>query len=939
MIRSPLRASLRLALVLCLSACGQSHVTPTTPVVETTAPVTLTALAITPDAGHGAAGTATQLTATGTFSDGSKSNISSQVTWTSSSTAIASVNSQGMLNAFVPGNITLSASLSGMSASTTFTVTAPILVGIEITPPLPNLANGRTLQLVATGVFSDNSTQNLTTQVTWSSSTTTVASIGTSTGIAAAAGVGTTTITAASGLVSGNLVLTVTAASLTAIQVTPATPSIAKGLSQQFTATGIFSDNSTQDLTTQVTWKSSSTSVATVSVSSGLATGTGLGSTPISATIGTISGNTAITVTPAILQSIEVTPATPSYAKGLSAQLTATGIFTDNSKQDLTTQVVWASSSTAAATVSNAAGTQGTLQTAGVGTSTLSATLNAIAGSTLITVTPAQLVSIQVTPPVSSIAKGLTQQFTATGIYTDNTTQDLTTTALWSSSTTATSTISNAAGSQGAAFAAGVGSTTVTATSGTISGNAPFAVTPAVVVSIQVTSPDVSVAKGLPEQFTATGTFTDNSIQDVTAMSLWASSVTGVATISNAAGSKGVASTTGTGTTSISATIGVVSGSSPFSVTPAVLVSIAVTPANPPVNLGLHQQFAATGTYTDSSTQNLTTTVTWSSATTSVATISNAAGSNGFATTVTTGSSLITATLGSISGSTTLTVTAAALVSIAVTPTAPSIAKGLTQQFTAIGTYTDASTQDLTTTATWFSATGAVASISNAAGTKGKATGLTIGTSAITAVSSGITSNTATLTVTAATLVSIAVTPTGVDLAIGTTQQFVATGTFTDSSTQNLTASATWASSNGAAIAISNAPGFRGFASAVADGSSNITATVGSVVSPADSAHVHVAYNTGTSSIYSLLFNATCANSGCHLSTNQDPSAPWVYVVGDPGTTYGEVSLEIAPGAPAASPLYDSPCVSKDMPPSGPLMSAADCALIFQWITEGALQN
>ncbi len=261
-------------------------------------------------------------------------------------------------------------------------------------------------------MFSDNTTQNLTTQVTWSSSTAAVASIGGSSGIASASSVGMTTITATSGAVSGSLVLTVTAATLMAIQVTPATPSIAKGLSQQFIATGIFSDNTTQNLTTQSTWKSSSTSIATVAVSSGVATGSGLGTTVISATIGTISGNTSITVTPAVLASIQVTPSSPSYAKGLSAQLSATAIFTDNTTQDVTTQVEWASTNTAAATVSNAAGTQGTLQTVGTGTATLSATFNTTSGSTLVTVTPAQLLSIQVTPPAPSVAKGLSQQFT-----------------------------------------------------------------------------------------------------------------------------------------------------------------------------------------------------------------------------------------------------------------------------------------------------------------------------------------------------------------------------------------------------------------------------------------------------------------------------------------------------------------------------------------------
>jgi hypothetical protein len=93
----------------------------------------------------------------------------------------------------------------------------------------------------------------------------------------------------------------------------------------------------------------------------------------------------------------------------------------------------------------------------------------------------------------------------------------------------------------------------------------------------------------------------------------------------------------------------------------------------------------------------------------------------------------------------TLTVTPAALVSIAVTPASPSIVKGATQQFTATGTYSDSSTQNLTSTATWSSATVSVATI-NAAGL---ATGVAAGTSNITATNStgNVTSNAATLTV------------------------------------------------------------------------------------------------------------------------------------------------------------------------------------------------
>ena len=67
-------------------------------------------------------------------------------------------------------------------------------------------------------------------------------------------------------------------------------------------------------------------------------------------------------------------------------------------------------------------------------------------------------------------------------------------------------------------------------------------------------------------------------------------------------------------------------GSNPVTKT---LVSLALTPLNPSLPRGTVQQFTATGTYSDGSTQDLTTSVSWTSSDTSVATISNAAGSNG----------------------------------------------------------------------------------------------------------------------------------------------------------------------------------------------------------------------------------------------------------------------------------------------------------------------
>src|SRR3989442_10432356 len=111
-----------------------------------------------------------------------------------------------------------------------------------------------------------------------------------------------------------------------------------------------------------------------------------------------------------------------------------------------------------------------------------------------------------------------------------------------------------------------------------------------------------------------------------------------------------------------------------------------------------------------------------------MATISNAGGSQGLATSVAAGTTTITATLGGVSGNTTLTVTAANLSTITVTPTAPSIANGTNRQFTATGTYSDFTTQDLTTQVTWSSSSTAVATISNAGRSQGLATSVAPGT-------------------------------------------------------------------------------------------------------------------------------------------------------------------------------------------------------------------
>jgi hypothetical protein len=219
---------------------------------------------------------------------------------------------------------------------------------------------------------------------------------------------------------------------LTALQVSPTNPSIAAGFTQKFTAQGTFSDGSTRDMTASVSWASSDSKVATVNVSAtpGLAKGIAPGSSMISASSGGVSGNTTLAVGNAVLNSIAVTPAAISIPLGLQEQLNATGTFSDGSIKDLTLGANWTSSNPAVLAVSST----GDLTTSAVGSAMITATSSGVSGIANVTVGPAQLVSISVTPANPVVAAGASEQFTATGTFTDGTNQDLTASANWSSS-------------------------------------------------------------------------------------------------------------------------------------------------------------------------------------------------------------------------------------------------------------------------------------------------------------------------------------------------------------------------------------------------------------------------------------------------------------------------------------------------------------------------
>src|SRR5205823_2524099 len=114
------------------------------------------------------------------------------------------------------------------------------------------------------------------------------------------------------------------------------------------------------------------------------------------------------------------------------------------------------------------------------------------------------------------------------------------------------------------------------------------------------------------------GTFNDGGTRDITHQAVWSSSDTTISTIGS---SNGLLFGAAPGLVNITATLGSVTTSVPFTVTGAKIVSISIAPSSATMPIGGHKHFAATGTFDDSSTQDLTTTATWASDNTAVATV------------------------------------------------------------------------------------------------------------------------------------------------------------------------------------------------------------------------------------------------------------------------------------------------------------------------------
>ncbi len=330
--------------------------------------------------------------------------------WSSNNAGVASVDSvSGEVHGVAEGGATITATSEGKSGTATVTVDPAPVATVTVSPSAPSITAVDSVQLNATVKDADGN-QLTGRSVSWSSDNTAAATVVAATGKVHGVSAGSATITATSEGKSGTASVTVTQAPVASVTVTPSAPTIAVGDSVPLAAT--LKDAKNRALTGRdVSWSSDNTSVATVGASTGMVHGLSEGSATITATSEGQTGTASVTVTPAAVASVDVTPSSASITAVDSVQLTATP--RDASNNPLTGRsVTWMSDALSVATVDP----DGLVHAVAEGSATITATSESVDGTASVTVTPAPVDSILVTPSAASVAVGDSVQLNGTPI-------------------------------------------------------------------------------------------------------------------------------------------------------------------------------------------------------------------------------------------------------------------------------------------------------------------------------------------------------------------------------------------------------------------------------------------------------------------------------------------------------------------------------------------
>lgn len=607
-----------------------------------------------------------------------------------------------------------------MSQSTVYAsgASSPTLLYLNANPRILSLTEGKSTTVTVSGTYTDGITKKLTNCV-WTSSDTSVATV--SKGKILGVSEGSAIITASIDSTSVDIDVTVNSASSVALLSLTASPNnvtIKKGNSQTITVTGTYSDGAVETVTSKCTWTTSDASVATVS--KGTIKGIDAGSTVITASIG--SKNVVIEVninSQAIwITSWKASQNAVTIAPGKSKAVTINATYSDNSKKTLTSEFAWTTDDPSIATVKN-----GKITGIAPGDTYVTAAYGLKSVAIRVTVSgPPELEYLSVSSDYITLAEGKSQSVTVTGTYSDETKKNLTAKCKWTYGDIVS--VSN-----GKITGISAGRVLVKAECEEKSVSVIVTVTDSPEVELLSLSADtasLSLAEGKTKAIIINGLYSDNTKKKLAPEECtWSSSKKSVATVLN-----GNITAIAGGRTIITATYDY-NKSVDIEVTVTdvpKLVSLKANPSYVYIAKGESLPIKITGTYSDGSQKNLTSSCKWKSDNTSVLTVSKgtvkgvAYGTTKVSAEVDSQILEISANVARPSDSTVRLLALTSVTSVTLDP-------GKSVYMTINGRYSDGSVKSLESECTWSSSDTRVAKVEN-----GRIIGVRAGIATITAV-------------------------------------------------------------------------------------------------------------------------------------------------------------------------------------------------------------
>jgi hypothetical protein len=653
-------------------------------------------------------GTATSLTVTAAFTNGTTRDVTEAAILRSNDAEVATVADNGSITAVDRGVVTFTATYEGDADTDTLTVTPAAYVPgtLEATLDRSRTPNGTAVKLTVEAGFTNGTTLDVTGGADLASNDTAVATIENDTGLVSTERIGTARFTATYGGDTGSETLRVTSAAYVtgSLNVTLAEEVVPNGTTTEVVIEATFTNGTTQAVTEAATLTSNDTAVATVS-ENGTATAERRGVARLDATYRGDADAKALTVTAAtyVPGTIRATLNDAEIPNGTTTSIAVTAAFTNGTTRDVTEAAILRSNDTGVVTIAD----DGTVAAATKGVTRLTATFGGDADAAVLGVGPAAYVggSLNVTLAASRIPNGTTTTLTVEAAFTNGTIREVTTAATVYATETAIATVRGRTVS-------GVreGTVDVRAEYGGDTAADELTVSPAAYVagSLNLSVADASIPNGTATTVTVRAEFTNGTTRDVTGAATTYSNDTTVATVSGR-----TITAASDGTVEIAADYGGDTVSVGLIVGPAAYVpdSLTVTLADSIVANGTTTTVTVEATFTNGTTRAVTGAATLSSNATAVASVSD----GGTVTVAREGSTTIEAEYGNDTSVATLTVEPAVYVpgTLNATPAETTVPNGTTTTLVVEAAFTNGTTRTVTSSAALASNDTSVAVVSD----------------------------------------------------------------------------------------------------------------------------------------------------------------------------------------------------------------------------------